>query len=351
MPNSHFASLNAYHPGKTAAQIKALYGIDELVKLSSNENVLGPAPETIAAMQAACTRVHEYPDQIAKTCDDIAAIHNLSPNTIVLGNGSDEIFQLLGQTFLKPGDEVLSSEQTFSQYKFIATVAQATYKEIPLVDTTYDLMALKAAITNKTRIVFIANPNNPTGTRVSNAALESFIKVVPATCLVVIDEAYAEYVTDEVLSFDLAKRYPNVMITRTFSKLYAIAGTRIGFGVTHKDIVANLHRVAQPFHINSVAMAGAQAALKASSHIRQSLELNEAGKAYYKANFNCDTQGNFVMIDLSIRADDVFEDLCRAGVIVRTLTSFGRPNAIRVTIGSAQHNQRVADAVKKVASL
>lgn len=349
--------LKEYVPGKPIAEVKAELGLADVIKMASNENPLGPSPLAINNVKRYLEEMNIYPDGSCRELKDRLASHlEVNPDTLIIGNGSDEILKLIASTFLNPGDEVILARPTFSEYEFCATVMGAACRIIPLIENTNDLNGMQAAINAATKIIFICNPNNPTGTIVSGTALARFLDEVPDDILVVIDEAYREYV--DSVSFQSGQVFlsnkPQIIVLRTFSKIYGLAALRLGYGIGHPSVISALNRVKEPFNINSLAQWAGIAALDDEEHITKSLALNRNGKDYlYRALADMGlaytpTQANFIFIETGQDAEKVFHGMLRHGVIIRSCVTFGCPTAIRVTIGTSEQNRRFIAALKSV---
>ena len=351
MGYSHRAELDhitAYVPGKSVAEVRQALGLSDVIKMASNENPLG-CPVPFEALRDAYSTIHHYPHQLSTgLIQAIAQKHRLPLQSVLLGNGSDELLQFLGLTFLTHSDEVIFSQCTFSEYRFVGTVMGARIKAIPL-DETYrlDLPAYLAAITSRTKLMFICNPNNPTGTYVTHDELNAFLAQVPAHVVVCLDEAYADFsdAQDFPRSVELMHLFSNVVVLRTFSKLYGLAGFRIGYALAQPRLIEVMGKVRMPFHVNTLALVVATQALQADDFVLKSLHVNAEGKKFLtkslqkKGLFVLPSQANFVTFFLKENATSVVADLLKQGVIVRHLDSFGLPNAIRVTVGLPEHNQ------------
>jgi histidinol-phosphate aminotransferase len=347
--DEHITALIPYTPGKPIEEVKREFGLTDIIKLASNENALGPSPKGIAAMCEAAGRVHYYPEG---SCHElrqaVAKRLGVPPESLVFGNGSDDIIHNIGLAYLMPGDEIVQADVTFSQYETAARLNRAVSVKAPLRKWTHDLSAMADLITKRTRVVFIANPNNPTGTAVTKADVTAFMARVPDHVLVVFDEAYYEYVESpdypQTIPYVLEGR--NVMVLRTFSKAYGLAGLRVGYGVTRPEIATNIDRVREPFNVSVVAQAAAQAALDDAEHLARSTAANAAGKRQFAVAFDrlglrhAPSEANFVWVDLGRPCVPVFQALLRRGVIVRTGDIFGEPNCIRVTTGTVSENAR-----------
>lgn len=348
--------ITPYVPGKPIADVKEELGLTDVIKLASNENPLGPSPKAVQALQQAITAVHIYPDGAVRALRHaLAAKYDVSPNQVFVGNGSDEIIKLLAEAYLNPTDAVVMADVTFSEYAYSARIAGAREIVVPVRDETYDLPAIAASITPNTKLVYICNPNNPTGTYVNHEAVEQFLASVPPGVVVVFDEAYVEYSDaadfPDILAL-MQKGYP-VAALRTFSKIYGLAGLRVGYIMAPEGVVAELNRVKEPFSVNSLAQTAALAALDDTAHVERSREVNAKGKAQLATLFTSlnlrywPSQSNFIFVDVGRPCRPVYEALLRQGVIVRTGDIFGRPHALRVTIGSEEENDRFAAALRE----
>ena len=355
--------LKPYVPGKPIEEVKRELGLPadfEIIKLASNENVLGPSKRAVQAMQNAATGVWLYPDD---TCYELknalAEFWNLSADHFILGNGSDEVIHFLGQAFLDGarGDEVIFGDPSFVQYKSCALMADCRFHAVPLTpDYRHDLPAMKAKVSDKTRLIFIANSNNPTGTVVTRAEFETLLDGLPPHVVVVMDEAYFQYIeqnADSPRAMDYIQNH-NVIGLHTFSKAYALAGLRVGYGFGNPKLVRFLAQVRGPFNVNMLAQAAAVAALGDTKHLAHSLEVNARGREQLCAAFDemnleyIPSQANFILVNIGVDSQSVFNDLLRAGVIVRTGTPFGLPNWVRVTVGTEAMNETFIAALKKI---
>ena len=337
-------------------ELEREYGIADSIKLASNENPLGPSPMAIEAIKNAMLRLNRYPDGsghdlIRKISDHIG----VSPRHIVLGNGSDEIIGMLAFAFLQPGDEAVLPNPSFLMYDIMARGAGAVPVFVPLTSLSIDLDLILERITPKTRIIFLCNPNNPTGTIIIKNDFDAFIKEIPEDIIVVMDEAYIEFVRDQncAVGYEYMDNKTPLVILRTFSKVYGLAGLRIGYGIMPAAIADILNRIRLPFNANSLAQVGACAALedkgfieKVVSLIHEGLDflydaLDRRGIKYFP------TQSNFFLIDVRKDADDIYENMLRQGVIVRSMKSYGYPNYIRVNVGLREENIRFLQALEK----
>ncbi len=349
-------SLTPYPPGKPIEELEREYGVHDSIKLASNENPLGPSPKALAALQQAIGEVHRYPDGSAYYLRRaLAQKLQISPETLIFGNGSNEIIELAVRTFLRPGEEAVMADQAFVIYRMTVQAAGGRATLVPLSDFTHDLEAIAEAIGPTTKMVFLANPNNPTGTIFFRAAWEDFLRALPPRVIIVMDEAYAEFVDDP--------RYPSsledhgsghLLITlRTFSKIYGLAGLRVGYGVAAPELIDLMNRVRQPFNVSTLAQVAAAAALGDDEHVERTREANRRGAEYLKRE--CERLGlawvpswaNFLLVQVGNGAQ-MYERLLRRGVIVRPMVFYGFPDHVRVTIGTAPENERFIAALEEV---
>ena len=347
------ASLVPYVPGKPVEELERELGIAKAVKLASNENPLGPSPKAAAVLAEAAGTMHRYPDGGAyRLRTALADRWKVAPDQVVVGNGSDEIIGMLARVFLSPGDEAVMADQTFVIYKMEVTASHGVPVVVPLKEWRHDLSAMAAAITDRTRLVFICNPNNPTGTIVGSAEVEALMARLPEQAIAVFDEAYVEYVTSREFpdSLRYVQQGRNAIVLRTFSKIYGLAGLRIGYGVTTGEIAGYLNRVRPPFNANSLAQRAALAALGDEEHVTRSRALNQNEMTRMRAGLvelgfqPVPSEANFLFFDVRRDGRAVFQALLREGVIVRHIE--GR--MLRVTVGLPEENIRFLQALKKV---
>lgn len=347
------ASLSPYVPGKPIEELQRELGLARVIKLASNENPLGPSPKALAALVGGHDSLHRYPDGGAyRLRQALADRWKVSLDHIILGNGSDEILGLLARTFLAPGDEAVMADQTFVIYKMEVTAAHGKAVIVPLVNWTHDLDGMAQAITSRTRLVFLCNPNNPTGTMVAADAVARFMAQVPENVIVVFDEAYLEYVRDPHFpdSLQYVTQGRNAIVLRTFSKIYGLAGLRIGYGITTPEITNCLNRVRPPFNANTLAQRAALAALGDDEHVAKSRAVNAAGMQQIEDGLRAlgfatiPSQANFVYFDVKRDGRGVFDALLREGVIVRHIEG----TMLRVTIGQPDENAAFLVSLKKV---
>ncbi|MFP5505777.1 MAG: histidinol-phosphate transaminase [Gammaproteobacteria bacterium] len=355
--------LRPYEPGKPLSELEREYGVRDAIKLASNENPLGPSPAALEAVRGMLGEIARYPDGNGFDLKRaIAHRYNVDPAGITLGNGSNDVLEIIARAFLQPGLESVFSQHAFAVYPIVTQAVGATARVAAAHDGTrgprygHDLEAMLAAITDKTRLVFIANPNNPTGTWLACGELEHFLARLPKRVVVVLDEAYVEYVTepDYPDSIPWLARFPNLILTRTFSKAYGLAGLRVGFALAHPEMTGILNRVRQPFNVSVPALAAATVALTDRAHLEASLKLNQQGMQQWTeaaAELGLayiPSVGNFICVDVGRPAAPVYDALLREGVIVRPVANYGLPNHLRITLGLAQENRRAINALRKV---
>ncbi len=356
-PRPEVLTLSPYIPGKPADEVKRELGLDRVVKLASNENPLGPSPRAMQAIQEMAASLHIYPDAAGLHLKTrLSQVHGIPVSQIVLGNGSDEIIMLLGQAFVMPGDEVVMGDKTFPVYKTSTLLMGGKPVEVPLKDGFLDLEAMASAVTAHTKLVFLCNPNNPTGTMNRKAEVERFLRAIPPHVLVISDEAYAEYVGDEDYGTLLPhlKDGKNVAVLRTFSKIYGLAGLRTGYGLMPEYAAALINRVRLSFNQNALAQRAALAALDDREHVRESVRVVEEGKDYLYREFAAmglkayPTWGNFIMVDTGKDCQKVFQALLERGVIVRPTSAWGLHTCLRITIGTQEENDLLVEALRQV---
>jgi histidinol-phosphate aminotransferase len=349
--------LTPYEPGKPIDELRRELGLGEVVKLASNESPLGPSPRALDAAREALADIARYPDGNGYYLKQALAERvGVSPAQLTLGNGSNDVLEFVVRAFAGPGHEVIFAQHSFAVYPLATRAAGASGVQVPARDYGHDLDAMLRAVTPRTRVVFVANPNNPTGTWVDGNALATFIAALPSDVIVVVDEAYREYAHEEGYP-DCVRWLPeraNLVVTRTFSKAYALAGLRVGYAIAHPQVADLLNRVRQPFNVNSVALAAAQAALGDEAHLQRSREINREGMRYLTEQFRrlglayIPSIGNFVSFELPGEAAPVYQALLREGVIVRPIAGYGMPRHLRVSVGLAQENLRFVQALERV---
>jgi len=347
--------LQPYVPGKPIEELERELGISDIVKLASNENPLGPSEKVLSAISEASKELSRYPDGNGFTLKSaLAEKYKLNTAQITLGNGSNDVLELIARAFVSPDEEVMFSQHAFAVYPLVTQAIGATSIIAPARDYGHDLQAMSTLISEKTKLIFIANPNNPTGTYLPINELEAFISQVPESTLIVLDEAYVEYGDQDVDSISLLQQYPNLIITRTFSKAYGLAGLRVGYALSHPEVADILNRIRQPFNVNSLALAAAKVALTDDEYIVRTKQLNDAGMSQLISGLDAlgltaiPSKGNFITVDVKQNGEKVFAELLKQGVIVRPVTNYGLPKHIRVSIGLENENQRFLDALGKI---
>jgi histidinol-phosphate aminotransferase len=346
-------NITPYVPGKPIEELERELGISGSIKLASNENPIGPSPKAMAAVKKAVEGLNRYPDGSGFYLSQaLAKKYAVDISQIILGNGSNELIELVVRTFVRPGDEIISADPSFVVYKMITQAADGTNVIVPCRDMRHDLDAMAERISQKTRIVFIANPNNPTGTMNSKTEMDRFMDRVPNHVIVAVDEAYFEYVTHAEYpdSLDYLKEGKNILSLRTFSKIYGLAGLRIGYGVTTAAIAELMNKVRQPFNTNALAQIGALAALADRKHVEKSVAINNEGKQYLYQSFQqlgisyIPTEANFILFETQMDSGDLYRALLKTGVIIRPMG----PKRLRVTIGQPEENKRFITELEKV---
>jgi histidinol-phosphate aminotransferase len=353
----YIASIAPYKPGKPLDELARETGITHAVKLASNENPIGPSPAAVTAIQHALTNLHRYPDGSGHALVvKLAGKLGIDRGQIVLGNGSDDIIGILTRALVRPGDEVIVPSPSFLMYDIMVRCSGAVSVVAPLKNRAICIDDILAAVTPRCKMIFLCNPNNPTGSIVFRADFEKLMTSLPQDIIVVVDEAYMEFVRDsdcaKSLDYD-PEKYPIVTL-RTFSKAYGLAGLRIGYGVMSKDLADILHRVRQPFNTNSLAQVAANAALDDDDFLRKTIDMVHDGLDYFYAELGrmgvryFPTQANFMLIDVGQSADAVFEKLLNKGVIVRSMRAYSYPDYIRVNVGQPRENQRFIQSLESV---
>lgn len=349
-------SISPYVSGKPIDEVKREFHIEQVIKLASNENCLGPSPKALKAMMDALGECHIYPDGACYRLKQALASHwGMDAGHFLIGNGSDEILKLIGEAFLHEDEEVVFGWPSFSEYAFVANLMGATLRKIPLEHHTLNLDAIARAISPKTKLVFLCNPNNPTGTIVRKEEVGRFLDRVPEDVIVILDEAYAEYVedTEYPVSRELIEEGHNVVALRTFSKIYGLAGLRVGYAMADPSLVEVINRVREPFNVNSLAQVGAVAALDDTEHLEASRRVVKEGKRQLYEAFRLleipyvPSFSNFILLDVSRDADEAFRFLLQKGIVVRPTTSFGLPTHIRVTVGREEENETFIQGLRE----
>lgn len=357
LANSHIQSLTPYQPGKPIEELERELGIASAIKLASNENPLGPSPVAIAAAQQALHNVHIYPDGGCFALKNaLAEFWNVEPTQLTIGNGSENILEIIGKAYLGKDDEAVMSQYAFLTIPIVVKSCAAQMITVPAKDFGHDIDQILAAVTTKTRIVFIVNPNNPTGTYSNKQQVQKLLDGLAPSVLVVMDEAYFEFMDkdDYPDTVKLLKQYPNLIISRTFSKAYGLAGLRVGYAISSAAIADMLNRARLPFNINSIAAIAATAALSDQNHVSKTLELNKKGMAQFEQGLNelglsfIPSCGNFITVNVERAGKEVYQQLLHLGVIVRPLDAYGLSNYLRLSIGTLEQNARLLQAMAQV---
>jgi histidinol-phosphate aminotransferase len=357
LANEHILGIAPYEPGKPVEELERELGIHDAIKLASNENPLSPSDRVQKAIVAALPALNRYPDGSGHYLRHaLAQKHGVSPDQVFLGNGSNELIELVVRTFLRSGDEAVMPHPSFVVYPMIVQAVGGVRVMVMLKDYRLDLEAMARAITPMTKIVFIANPNNPTATIVTRDEVEAFMARLPERTIAVFDEAYVEFAQgpDFPDGLDHVRAGRRVVVLRTFSKAASLAGLRVGYGIADADAVSLINRIRAPFNVNSLAQAAALAALEDDSHVLECVRMIDAGRHYLYEEFKAlglryaPSRANFILLDVGRNASDIYQRLLKEGVIVRPLTPFGLESALRVTIGTPQENRRFVKALRSV---
>lgn len=348
-------SMQAYQPGKPIEEARRELGIDTFIKLASNENPRGPSPIVLAAIATAANEINRYPDANGFYLKQaLAQNYDVEPECVTLGCGSNDILELVASAYLDSATSAIYSQYGFLVYSLATARTGAQAIVVDAQNYAHDLVAMAAAVTANTRVIYIANPNNPTGTYANEAAVTALLDTVPSSVLVVLDEAYCEYieVPDYPNGIDLLRRYSNLIVTRTFSKAYGLSGLRVGYSISDPAIADMLNRVRQPFNVTSIALAAAQVALSDKDYLAQSIELNRAGMLQLEAGFAAlgvdyiPSVANFITFKSPIAATELNHQLLRQGVIVRPVANYGMTEYLRVSIGLAEENAQFLRALE-----
>jgi len=355
--NPYIYKIKPYVPGKPIDEVRRELGLKSVIKLASNENPYPPSPKVLAAMVSAAREVNRYPDGGCFLLRrSLARKLNVDDDQLIFGNGSDEIIVLAVKAFAAKGDDVIIAKPSFLIYEIAATLSGARLHQVPLKDFRYDLEGMKAKVNARTKLIFIGNPDNPAGTYITQSQVENFLRAVPKSTLVFFDEAYFEYVQakDYPDTIALLKKHPNVMIARTFSKMYGLAGLRIGYGIAHREIIDILNRLREPFNVNSMAQAAAVAVLGDEAYYRNiAKDVNEQRQYLYRCLQAMDIAfeesfTNFILIQVGGDSTQVAQALLKKGVIIRDMAAWGLKGYIRVSIGNASENQRFIKTLKEI---
>jgi len=353
----YILSLKPYVAGKPLEELEREYGITDAIKLASNENPLGPSPLAVHAIKQAIEKLHRYPHGgCHDLCDRLSQRFDIARENIILGNGSDDIIAMLARVLLQPGDEAVLPRPSFLFYEIMIRCSGAIPVEVPLIDNVTDLAGMLAHIGPRTKLVFLTNPHNPTGALIAKDALDNFVAELPENIVLIIDEAYIEFVREPNCpsSMDYLDSGKMVVGLRTFSKAYGLAGLRVGYGLMPPDLAGLLNRVRQPFNVNSLAQEAAIAALADEDFLKEtqnlvSTELNFIYDTLDKLGIEyLESQANFVLVKVGKSADEVFEDLLKQGIIVRSMKSYGYSDCIRINVGLHKENVRLLEALPRV---
>ncbi|SFR49818.1 histidinol-phosphate transaminase [Thiomicrospira sp. ALE5] len=353
----HITNISPYIPGKPVSELQRELGLSQITKLASNENPLGVSTKVEKAAQAALKTLGRYPDGNAYYLRSaIAEFTQRALDEVMVGNGSNELLEFVGRVFAGPGDEIIFSQYAFAVYAITAQIVGATPVQVPAKDYGHDLDAMAAAITSKTKVIYLANPNNPTGSFFNAQALDAFMHKVPANVVVVYDEAYLEYVErdDAPSGLELLNAYPNVIVTRTFSKAYGLAALRVGYLLAQSEVVGLLNRVRAPFNVNELSQVCAVAALGDQDFVTASVALNKQERAKVEAAISqmgyhpLPSEGNFICVDMGTDAANINQQLLKLGVIVRPVSNYGMANFLRISIGTEAENAHLISALAQV---
>ena len=360
--NPGLKGLTPYQPGKPIEELEREYGVTNIIKLASNENPLGPSSRAVEAINEALNELTRYPDGNGFVLKGkLANKFDVKTSQLTLGNGSNDILEFLARAFVTESNEVIFSQHAFAVYPLVTQAINAKAVVTPAVNWGHDLDAMRKAVSDKTKLIFIANPNNPTGTWLDGDKLKAFLSRLPSGVIVVVDEAYYEYAQDSRLNatgYTTAAQwideFPNLVVTRTFSKAYGLAALRIGYSISHPDVADLLNRVRQPFNVNHLAQEAAVAALDDGEYLERSVQLNAEGMRYLQKGFTdmglsyISSVGNFICVNVGKNAAKVYDALLYEGVIVRPVANYEMPDYLRITIGLPEENQRFLQALKKV---
>ncbi len=354
---SSILEIKPYLPGKPIEEVKRELGVKQVVKLASNECPVGPSPKVVRAITQAIKGLNRYPDGgCFHLRQELSRRLKVKPNQLIFGNGSDEIIVMVIRAFVREDDEVIVAQPSFLIYEIASQIAGAKIRSIPLKDFYYDLEGMRKAVKTKTKVLFIGNPDNPASTYLTHNQLRDFLNELPKDVVVIIDEAYFEFVenSDYPDSIKLLQSYSNLVITRTFSKMYGLAGLRIGYGIAHADMIDILNRIREPFNVNSLAQAAALSCLKDGAYYRRVLQsIRTEKKALYR-QFKVmglsyiEGVTNFILLNVNKNSTEVSQGLLKRGVIVRDMDFWGLKNYIRVSIGTPKENQKFIRALKEV---
>ncbi|MFQ5455576.1 MAG: histidinol-phosphate transaminase [Nitrospirota bacterium] len=342
-----------YTPGKSKDEIERELGIRDAAKLASNENPIGASPEAVKAVSETINEINQYPDGTGKALKEaISKKIDVAPSQVIIGNGSNEVIELIVRAFMNPGEEAIISDLTFSLYRTFVLVGDGIPVIVPLKEFRHDLNSMRSKVGKKTRFIFLSNPNNPTGTILRHKEVIDFIRDLSSDIIIIFDEAYREYVTDRSFpdTIDYINKWRNIIVLRTFSKIYGLAGLRIGYGIGNEEYISCMNKVRQPFNVNSLAQKAGRAAISDNRHLARSIDVNNKGKRYLYRAFEeigieyIPTEANFIYFDCGRDGRKVYNLLLKEGVIIRYI----KERKLRVSIGLPEENKRFIDALKKV---
>lgn len=359
-PRDATKKVKPYVPGKPIEELKRELGItEEILKLASNENPIGTSPKALRALKERISETYLYPDDVCYYLKkDISKHLDVAPENLIVGNGSVELILIASMVYLSPEDEFIAGEQAFALGKISAVLMGAKFTGIPEDNYTHDLKGIREAINDKTKILYIDNPSNPLGTKLSRKEIEEFVYSIPDNILIILDEAYYEFVKGEDFpdSIRFVKENKNVFVLRTFSKIYGLAALRVGYGIGPPEIVSTIRKARLPFNVNRLGQIAASAALDDEEHIKKTLEVNEGGRRYLSEAFEkmgifyIPTSTNFITFKTNIDGKILFKELQKRGIIARPLANYGMPEFIRITIGKREQNQRFIETLKEIIS-
>jgi histidinol-phosphate aminotransferase len=348
--------MKPYSPGKPIWEVQQELGIEEVVKLASNENPLGASKKAKEAIINYLSEIHRYPDaNTTKLREAISHYYHVNEEQIIVGNGADELITLISETFLEEGDEIIVPSPSFSEYEFGANLMGAKVVTVPLTTKfEYDMSLILKSITDKTKIIYLCSPNNPTGTYIKKDVLDDFFKQLPKNLIVVFDGAYSHYANrdDYTNGIEYVKNGNSVIVIQTFSKIYGLAGIRVGYGISLPEIVNSIHKVREPFNVNALAQVAGEAALNDYEHVKNSQHVTEQGRNYLYDEFNnlgvsyIESMSNFILVEIGNDALSVYKQLLQKGIIVRYGNVWGLPNHLRITIGNDFENKKLIEVLK-----
>ncbi|MFC0211683.1 histidinol-phosphate transaminase [Paenibacillus chartarius] len=351
--------LKPYSPGKPIWEVQREHGLDRVVKLASNENPLGPSPLAMEALLRSAAELHRYPDAgFSELRSALADTLGVTPEHIIAGNGADELIKLVAEAYLETGDEMIVPSPSFTEYEFTGVLMGARVVPVPLrADFTYDIAAILGAVTPRTKLVYVCTPHNPTGTYLPRGELEKLLEELPPSVLLIVDAAYGHYADadDYTDGLDLLRQGRTLLVLQTFSKIYGLAGIRVGYAVSRPEVIEALLKVKEPFNVNALAQTAAAAALADTDHVSRSRELNADGRRYLTEELTArgftvvrPSQSNFILVRLGAEAGRIYEGLLQRGVIVRSAAVWGLPEYVRITIGTPEENDRLLEALAEL---